>query len=371
VQLVPLEGTHTRATIKTPNFANSCASNSATGTTVCSANNTDVYIIKGSTLAATLTSGATGFAPFSAGIKSCQTCGVAMDPSGNTAWLTIGLASGAPPNVVTSGFQALDLATNKLGPPIAGFASGSLEFTAASEAILIDPLRHLLLSPSELGTYALVQTQAPNATFLNPIPGSVMDSAAEDCTTGITVAPLEEPSSGFLVADLTRATFTPGTPFGSWTAPNQIQDLPEIGGGLWTAMAVAPKSHLAIVTQTEDFTDAIGVIQLPSSSGTGTPAVVDWAMVNHVVRVPPYEDYISGGDPHVVSAYVSPNDGKAYGVIADFPTASGLYLGRQFIAIVDLQGILDAPRTPGTHNVIPYPTFDVVKAGLVRFVSVH
>ncbi len=41
------------------------------------------------------------------------------------------------------------------------------------------------------------------------------------------------------------------------------------------------------------------------------------------------------------------------------------------VRIVDLQGIRDAPRTPGTRNVIPNPTFDVVKAGLVRIVSVR
>ena len=63
VELVPIEGTgFTRSTIVTPKAVNSCASNSVTGETVCTANDTDVYLINGTTLSSTLTSGATGTA---------------------------------------------------------------------------------------------------------------------------------------------------------------------------------------------------------------------------------------------------------------------------------------------------------------------
>jgi hypothetical protein len=55
---VPLEGSHSKATIVAPNAVNSCSSNSTTGTTVCVANNTDVYLINGSTLSTTLSSSA-------------------------------------------------------------------------------------------------------------------------------------------------------------------------------------------------------------------------------------------------------------------------------------------------------------------------
>src|SRR5262249_39427578 len=40
--------------ITTPQFVNSCSSNSTSGQTVCVANNTDVYLIKGTTLSTTL-----------------------------------------------------------------------------------------------------------------------------------------------------------------------------------------------------------------------------------------------------------------------------------------------------------------------------
>src|SRR5260370_5615251 len=74
VELVPIEGTGiVRATIVTPTVVNSCSSNSTTGQTVCTSNGTDVYLITGTTLTKTLTSGATGTASFSGG--TCSTCG--------------------------------------------------------------------------------------------------------------------------------------------------------------------------------------------------------------------------------------------------------------------------------------------------------
>jgi hypothetical protein len=54
------------------------------------------------------------------------------------------------------------------------------------------------------------------------------DSSGEDCVTGIALAPGEfsAPSEVF-IADLTQATFTPGSPAGTWTPPSQVQTLTE------------------------------------------------------------------------------------------------------------------------------------------------
>src|SRR5207245_10454019 len=97
VQLVPIEGTDARATIGTPNEVNSCSGNSATGTTVCTANNIDVYILNGSKLTAALTSGATRLAFFSGGAGFCENRGVVLDSTSTTAFLVIGLACVARP----------------------------------------------------------------------------------------------------------------------------------------------------------------------------------------------------------------------------------------------------------------------------------
>ena len=61
-----------------------------------------------------------------------------------------------------------------------------------------------------------------------------------------------------------------------------------------------------------------------------------------------------GFDPHTVTAYVSPNSGKAYGVLenGDF----------SFLAVVDLQGLLSAPRTGHVVNN-PLP------AGVVTYIA--
>ena len=94
--------------------------------------------------------------------------------------------------------------------------------------------------------------------------------------------------------------------------------------------------------------------ELPSTSGSGTPAFPDY--VAFTMPSPPSEGgWVQGNDPHTVTAYVSPNSGKAFGVLenADF----------SYVAVVDLQGLLSAPRT-GAHTVTsPLP------AGLVTFIA--
>ena len=116
-----------RLSITTRGVPNSCASNSTTGETVCVGNNTDVYLINGTTLASTLTSGATGTQGFSGG--SCENCGVVVDSSTNKALITVGLETGGP-----GGYQFLDLG----GTPT--FESPIPAGTTTSENILIDPV---------------------------------------------------------------------------------------------------------------------------------------------------------------------------------------------------------------------------------------
>ena len=71
------------SSVATTHVTNSCSSNPATGQTVCVANNTDVYLITGTTLNTTLTSGSNTTASFSGG--SCNNCGVALNANNNTA----------------------------------------------------------------------------------------------------------------------------------------------------------------------------------------------------------------------------------------------------------------------------------------------
>jgi hypothetical protein len=352
VKVVPIEtsgGVGTGGaptTVVTGSIPNSCSSNSNTGTTVCTGNNTDVFVINGSTLSNTVTSGATGTQSFSGG--DCTNCGVVVDSTTNKALIAIGLAPGD-----TGGYQFLDLSAT---PPT--FEAAIPAGRNTSEDISIDPIRHLVLSPSEDNNYQIVNITTATAALFNntgfsTAPDGEPDSAAEDCTTGIALSTLEFTSSLY-IADLTQAVFTPGTP-GTWTdTAAQTQDLPEFSGlhDGTNGIAVAPGSHLGIVTG-EFGGDVEGVIQLPATSGTGTPAVADWVtfIVPNLASGAPWEE---GLDPHTVTAYVSPNSGKAFGVLenGDF----------SFLAVVDLQGLLSAART-GAHVVTePLP------AGLVTFI---
>ena len=66
-----------------------------------------------------------------------------------------------------------------------------------------------------------------------------------------------------------------------------------------------------------------------------------------------------GLDPHTVTAYTSPNTGKAILAISN--------VTRTYLALVDMQALLAAPRTPGTNTVDP--SVDLVADGIVTFVA--
>ncbi len=367
VQVVPIEGTDSRATVTTPNDVNTCSANSATGMTVCTANNTDVYIIKGSKVVTTVTSGSDAKANFSGGF--CNNCEVVVDSTTNRAFLGMGLSTGAAPANPT-GYQILDLATDTFGAPIpsqAAIATGAGLTGGISEGIAVDPVRHLILSPDEWSLYEVVKTTPPIGVFDSQLPSEAgLDSAAEDCTTGIAISGVEFASLVY-ITDLTQATFKSGAAgsAGTWTAPGRLQslspDFSALGAGI-CGIAVAPGTHLAIATSEGGFgVNAIGVIELPSTSGSGKPAVVDF-IVAHLPNAPDGAPFYYGDDPHNMTAYVSPVSNQAFGLIGDFS------FPHKYIAVVDLQGLLGAPRTPGTHTVDP--SVNLITKGIVRYVPV-
>lgn len=341
IGVVNIEGPTGSTAITTPAAVNACSSNAITGETVCTANNNDVYLITGTTLNTTLTSGANTSASFSGG--SCKNCGVAIDAANNTAYIEEGVTG--PSN---SGVQALNLATNTFAPPF------PMHFRV-SENIAVDPFLNYVLTPGEDDNYTLLQI-APSGALTEfgkgSIPGgSDLDSAAEDCTTGIALASQEFTSNVF-IEDLTQAAFTPGTP-GSYTAPGQAVTLTGTGFSAGTSgISVAPGSgHLGVVTG-EFGGNAFAVLQLPATSGSGTPTFVDYAYTS----IPPNPagsgspcatGFSAGTDPHTVSAYTSPTTNTAFGVFAgDSATC---------LVVVDLQMVLSAPRNPGTHTVTTPP----------------
>ena len=352
VRLVSLEGAGVNASVPTPASVNSCAANPATGESVCTTNSATAYVISPTgTITHTLTSAANTGTSFSGG--TCLNCGVAINALTNQAVINMGLTGGAS----GSGLQVLDLSTKTFQPAIPLNKQ-------VSENISIDPTRGYVITPSESNYYNLVRfnsTTGVLGTEFNYFPGGSVgefDSAAEDCSTGIVLA-AEEFTSNVFIADITQATFVPGSP-GSWSAPSQHFNLAGTSFSAGTSgITVAPgSSHLGLVTG-EFGGSSFAVLQLPATSGSGTPTIVDYAFVSGICGLS------AGFDPHTVTAYTSGNDGRAYGVMADWATGAPSRL-----AVLDLAAILAAPRSAGTHTVAGGAICNTSTPSLIRFVPV-
>jgi len=336
IEEVPLEGTGTAKNFATTGEVNSCAANSVTGEIVCVENSTNVDLINGSTLT-TLTSGSNAFASFSGG--ECENCGVGINAANNTAVIAMGYREGSS----VAGVQVLNLSSNTFNTPF-GMAND------VSEDISIDSGRNLILSPGEGGVYDLLKIGAGNTLteYGNSI-GGTLDSAAEDCTTGIALSSYEF-SDEIYITDLTQAKFTAGSP-GTWTAPGQFLDLADGGYSAGTCgISSAPGSgHLGVVTG-EYGGSAYSALKLPSTSGSGTPTLADYAYVSSMPKTPDGNEFSAGYDPHTVTAYTSPNTSKSYAVFADWGPATD-DSSPNYLGVVDLACVLALPRTAGTHNV--------------------
>jgi hypothetical protein len=331
ISVVNIEGTTVANTVvPTPGVVNSCASNALSGQTVCTANDTDVYLLSGTALTKTLSSSGSNQIFFSGGI--CTNCGVAIDAIHNKA--AIGLSLGGRP-----GFQILDLgATPSFEAPFTSPAG------LISEDPLFDPTRNLLLSPTELNDYEIVNlTTSTTPAFFEHSgiqSGGELDSAAEECGTGIALAPAEFSSpSRVFVADLSQATFTPGSPGGTWVAPSEVQTLSEsfLSAGA-SGSAIAQGTHTGLISG-EFGGNTVTAIALPPTSGTGVPAITDW------VTCQVGGGFVNGYDPHTVTAYQSPNSGDAISVLAN--------AGASSLAVIDLTSMLNpaiVPRTTGGHG---------------------
>jgi hypothetical protein len=355
ISRVPIEGTDAPAVVSTATEVNSCSSNSATGETVCVDNGTNVFLLKGATITRTLTSSSNSLASFSGG--SCQNCGVAINALTNTAIIAGGFTNGSNSG---DGLQVLNLTNNTFSAP---FYSAQ----RVSEDVSVDPNLALILSPNEADIYDIykINTNGSLTEYANPqsVSGE-FDSAAEDCSTGIALSTQEFSNNLFLV-DLKQATFTApsgGATAGTWTAPSQSLTLAtySLAAGT-TGISVAPgTTHLGI-TSGEFGGNTFVAFQLPATSGTGTPNLVDYA---GAVMPPGPDDraFTAGFDPHTITAYTSPNNGKAYGLLADWSLGYPTYVG-----VIDLQALLKASRS-AAHTV--EPTINLVAAGIVRYVAV-
>ena len=224
-----------------------------------------------------------------------------IESESNTAVIEMGLAN-SPSG---SGLQYLNLANNTFAPPVP--TSNEI-----AENFLWDPIRSLIVSPNEDGIYDLFQVQSGSLTEYGNSIGGTLDSAGEDCMTGIGLS-TDEYTSNLVLTDLTQATFSPGSP-GTWTlrcsSRTSLSGTPTTASESGTdGIAVATGTHLGIVIGEYPFppsaANAVMAIQLPSTSGSGTPSLQDYAVAT-LPNDPMGYPFSIGCDPHTVSAYVSP-----------------------------------------------------------------
>ncbi|MGA9567093.1 MAG: hypothetical protein WBS19_16340 [Candidatus Korobacteraceae bacterium] len=356
VAVANLEGNYITGSpvlLSTPDYVNSCASDSTLSQTVCTANGNDVYIFSYAptpALTYTVKSGASAaYILFSGGY--CTTCEVATDAVHNLA--VIGLSVKGVP-----GFQFLNLSS---GPPVFNGPPIASPARQISEGILIDTLTNppWLLSAAE-GEYCVPLFSSPcppnyeiadisdrlsPVFYENNLPYGQPDSSAMDCSAQVALATFETtvPSTTYL-ADFTKLTHPTSK---TWAAPSQLFTLTNASlgnsqGNETGPIAVAQGSHEGVLGEEwlpnigDDAGNKITAFRLNSPYSATTPYAA-WMTCDLG------GGFVQGADPHALTAYQSPN----------FPFHSFAVLANQSaseLAVVDLDEMLLLKETsPGSH----------------------
>ena len=365
-------------------FVNECAPDPSTGIALCSGDFGSSYTIAGATNTVTgFRSGATKLIHFTGG--DCANCGVAIDDdlggvptailSTSKGYLPVGLS----PFKVNSFFSTAD-----------DVISGQFGY---------DPINHRILSPNyTITSIRNFKSQNPDYQIIDATTGTAFDlsdktdffnnngtcttnsggttqrdalpdSGAYDIVTRIAYGTFRSPAdctgantvTDVALFDLTQAAFGSTT----WSdTGKQIQTLAEMGNltnGI-TGIAIPPALHMAIVADRhEKFggSTGFGALSLPTTSGSGVPAVQDWVQAT-MPNDPSKRVWQMSNEPNGLTAYVSPNNAKGYGVI--------LNRTRTYAAIVDIAALLAATRS-GAHTISS--STDLITPGIVRFVDIR
>jgi hypothetical protein len=358
IRVVPLEGSSTtKSKISTPGYVDSCAANSVTREVVCIDTSNVLYVINGTTATKYKTRGH-GDLSFSGG--ECTNCSVALDVVTNMAYVEEAVTAN---DTTFPAIQGFDLNTKTFLTPFK-LKNGS------TESLVVDPNNNLLLAANESEKYDIItlnpDTGAPLKEYYNQKEVDVgeYDSGGEDCTTGIVLG-TDEFTGDLFLANLATAVYHGKT----WSDPQErFLNFPQfdtISTAGTTGLSVATGTHYAVLGG-EFGGGTIGFIQLPATAeltGTGLRDFVIATLPNDPKGIA----FTFGEDPHSVTSYTSPNNGKAYAVVADWSTGEPEYL-----AVIDIAAMMAAPRvlgdyTNGKHVVDP--TYDLIAHHVVRYVK--
>ena len=150
-----------------------------------------------------------------------------------------------------------------------------------------------------------------------------------------------------------QTTFTPGSPgmSGTWdTNGKQIQSLSnDFALNGVDVMSIEPNNHVAILGGGP----LLGAMSLPTTSGSGTPAIQDWVSAT-MPSDPDGTPWNGWSLPNGVQTYVSPNTSKSMALMLNaLEDNSGNRTGiARYAALVDIKALLAQPRDQtGGHQV--------------------
>ena len=182
------------------------------------------------------------------------------------------------------------------------------------------------------------------------------------------------PPNAIALFDMSQATFTPGVgnASGTWdTAGKQVQLLTDLDLNGIDPISVESADHVAIVG---GGTQLFGALQLPTTSGSGTPAVTDWVSAN-MPNDPAGNPWNGWSLPNGLATYLSPNSSKPMAILLNSLRGNGgIRTGAgPYLAVVDINAILALPReNMGGHQVAPASDGQaLVTEGVVRFVRMQ
>ncbi len=323
----------------------------------------------------------------------CLNCGALVDDV-----LNLGIISSS------SGFLPLDLANGLLNPTIsttnnagvtepvgADFGYDVVHHKILSANASVNPAMHFASTPPhfqviDISTpatpvlYDLANDQAffesssrtcgSNHVFNDVLP----TTTAIDTSTNIAYVTFHTPAACFnsppndiALFDMSQASFTlgSGSTNNTWdTAGKNVQSLTGIGLTGIDPISVEPNNHVAIVS---GGSTAFGALQLPSTSGSGTPAIVDYVGAN-MPNDPNGVAWTGWGEPNGLATYVSPTTNRPFGVMMNSPGGGK----PTFLAIFDINALLAAPRNNGISGSVHTVASDgsnLVTEGIVRFVA--
>jgi hypothetical protein len=324
----------------------------------------------------------------------CQACGAMVDDSLGLAIVSSGL-----------GYDLLNLSNNTFASPIAlATTNNSMEVPGLNFGY--DKIHHLILSanyqvtslmtfaqsnpdfqiinisnPASPVVYSFAQAQPSgkffnaNGRFCGPDPqsqtpsDSLPETTAIDTSTNIAYVTFHtksdcfnDPPDDIAIFDMSQATFNNTN--GTWNTTNTlIQSITGTGLNGIDPIAVDSTTHLALVSAGDN---NFGVLVLPTS--TASLAITDW--VNALMpKDPSSMPWAGWHSPGGLATYISPNTGKVMGVLMNNPSASGVYYGSTYLALIDMEGLLNATRDPTNAHKVD-GSVNLTSSGLVTFVEV-